>query len=314
MKNSIIKSLIRKKYISKPISYIFKPILAFSIYLENKIVHIPITGGKVVYDDILLFFPDNFDTNYATKIFWKGNQGYEPFNWLVLKYFIEKSDIFFDIGSQIGLFSVLAKKVNRNIIVYSFEPVSFIYDKNCEFQRVNNTNVNHILKTAISNKDGRDEIIIPTNQNNLTTESRSTLEKISPQASKSHRIESIETITLNTFCNKFSIKSKKILIKIDVEDHEASVIEGSIEFINNNRPIIVCEILYREHLNVKLIDLIESLDYEIYNITAIGLIKVNKYDFHTKRKYRDYLLLHESQISFEGNIIEFSKFNDLIKY
>jgi len=69
------------------------------------------------------------------------------------------------------------------------------------------------------------------------------------------------------------------LVKIDVEDFEASVLSGMQAIIQWDRPFIVCEILTREHGNWGTLKIIESLGYTPYWITPSGYIRVSRLDF-----------------------------------
>ena len=69
------------------------------------------------------------------------------------------------------------------------------------------------------------------------------------------------------------------LVKIDVEDFEADVIEGMRSVIRRDRPFIVCEVLPRKHGNARTLATIESLRYQPYWITPAGYIRVARFDF-----------------------------------
>jgi len=79
------------------------------------------------------------------------------------------------------------------------------------------------------------------------------------------------------------------LIKIDVEDFEANVMEGMTAIITRDRPFIVCEILPRPHRNLRTWKIVESLNYQPYWITPVGYIKVPRFDFG-RGNFTDFLL------------------------
>lgn len=92
------------------------------------------------------------------------------------------------------------------------------------------------------------------------------------------------------------------LVKIDVEDFEADVLEGMYATIQRDRPFIVCEILPRnkEHRNERTRKLVEALNYTAYWITASGYVRVSRFDFERKDS-KDFLL---SPISTASEIID----------
>jgi hypothetical protein len=91
------------------------------------------------------------------------------------------------------------------------------------------------------------------------------------------------------------------LIKIDVEDFEADVLEGMSAVIQRDRPFIVSEILprNREHKNEHTRQVISQLDYSAYWITPCGLIRVTRFDF--ERSNTNFLL---SPVSLQGEVLE----------
>jgi Methyltransferase FkbM domain len=71
------------------------------------------------------------------------------------------------------------------------------------------------------------------------------------------------------------------LIKIDVEDFEAEVLQGMLGVLGRDRPFIVCEILprNREHKNENTRQILQQLGYTPYWITPQGYIRVSRFDF-----------------------------------
>ena len=55
----------------------------------------------------------NIGVSYSSNIFWKETNGFEADTYYVLKELFIVSDYFFDVGSNIGIYSVLAKKIIR---------------------------------------------------------------------------------------------------------------------------------------------------------------------------------------------------------
>lgn len=80
------------------------------------------------------------------------------------------------------------------------------------------------------------------------------------------------------------------LIKIDVEDFEADVLEGMSATIARDRPFIVCEILPRnkEQRNERTRLIIEAWEYTAYWITSGAYIRVSRFDF--ERRSTDFVL------------------------
>ena len=169
--------------------------------------------------------------------------------------FINEGDVIFDIGANIGCFTVpFAKKVGSNGRVYAFEPQKFIFNllkKNAVCNELNNLQIfnnaigdaNTILELNdfdYSQSGNFGGITLTENYDN------SVCAKI-----KGTKKNKIKTLTLNNFLNL----KKCNFLKIDVELMESNVLKGAKEFIKKFRPIIWIEnhLGYPNYLNKYLL-------------------------------------------------------------
>ena len=203
------------------------------------------------------------------EIFWNGiNEGFEKESiklWVKLCSF---SNNIIDIGSNTGIYSLVAKAVNRVSNVYAFEPVERVFNKleaNC---KLNNYQIN-CYNLALSNKDG-EAIFYDTLAEhtysvtiNSTEQNKDLLTKVKTPIMK-----------LSSFVERNKIKGVD-LIKIDVETHEVEVIKGYIQFIKKELPALLIEII-RDKVAIGIENLIKELDYHYFAINEkTGPIKVD---------------------------------------
>jgi FkbM family methyltransferase len=139
---------------------------------------------------------------------------------------------------------------------------------------------------ALSRESGPATFFLPRGEG-LDIESTGTLAADSWQSRKgSPRIE-VETVRFDEYETRHRMRVD--LIKIDVEDFEADVLEGMREIITRDWPFIVCEVLPRVHGNQRTLEIVKALNYQPYWITSAGYIKVPRFDFG-RRNYTDFLL------------------------
>lgn len=301
-------------YIARTIAY---PTRKFCNFLSREITKkIRINGGGVKYDGINLKFPKNIAMGLAGGIYWDDMHGFEPYNWQILRVLLKKSGVkhFIDIGSNYGIYSILAKKYNSDLMVDAFEPVPSIFEKNLLLHRTNGLRVGlhgnsedgslRILQKAISNKNGTTTLYLPVNMSELEEESTGTIRPDSWQADRQKdKIEiQVETITLDDYFQKIDIQGR-VVIKIDVEDFEAAVFEGAQKSLIKFKPYIICEILKREHGNQETYQILNSLNYKIFGITARGLFIFNSGDFFAPRPCSDFFCIHKDILA-ENNLSE----------
>jgi len=171
--------------------------IGFSIFNLARALQVQIArrvrrnGGTCLYDGIRPNFPRNVGIGFLSEISWHGVQGFEPHTWDTLRRLIQRSGTFIDIGSNIGFYSVLAKRVAPQIDVLSFEPVPALCEQSRKFHASNGVRPN-IYQIAISDTDGRAKLYQPI-EVDVDETSASTLATESWQARKTHRDVVVET-------------------------------------------------------------------------------------------------------------------------
>jgi FkbM family methyltransferase len=276
-------------YLSQLLAYSTKPLHSISaqaaLHIEKRIrknsVTISLPNGKS------LSIGRNSGIGIASLLFWHGLDGFEPETSRTLRFFFERAATFVDVGANCGLYSILGALWNPSLSVVAFEPVPSIFDG---LKR--NVLLNQLQgqvrceNVALSHESGRATFFLPRTET-LDVESTGTLASDSWQSRKgSPRIE-VETVRFDEYETRHPMRTD--LIKIDVEDFEADVLEGMKGIITRDRPFIVCEILPRTHGNQRTRKIVEALDYQPYWITSAGYVRVPRFDFD-RGNFTDFLL------------------------
>jgi len=203
-------------------------------------------------------------------IFWSGLAGkWEKFSietWTTLS---KNSEVIFDVGANTGIYSLVAKTVNKNARVYAFEPVRRVYEKLLFNNKINNYDINCINKAA-SNQTGYAELFDTNEEHEYSASLNNNSGLINAQ-----NVTKIETVTLDNFIKANGIKHPD-LIKIDVETFEPEVLEGFSETLRVSRPTLIIEIL-TDDIGKRVTELTGGLGYLYFNIDeASGLKKVER--------------------------------------
>ena len=137
---------------------------------------------------------------------------------------IKKSKIFFDIGANLGYYSLIAAKVmdNEGEIV-AFEPSKRNYEILVKDLELNNAVQVRAINAAIFDHDGRVY---------LKEGNHGGLDKIDTNAGSYQ----IDCVKLDNWC--FRNGTYPDIMKIDVEGAETFVLEGAREIIEKYKPII----------------------------------------------------------------------------
>jgi FkbM family methyltransferase len=277
-------------YMLRLLSYpLFLLSRAMSAWITRKV---KINGKPVLFFGKKIIFPPNVGININTKIYWKGSQEFEPLTSKTLVTLFSVSDVFFDIGSNFGIYSVLAQKINRNIEVHCFEPLPNIYEDNLKFHSVNGTNRQRVYNIGLSSEAGNVKLFVPDVYAIDSEITSSSIERsfFYNQKFQTRQLD-IRTRMLDEFKDLTSLMDKRILLKIDVEGHELSLLAGGHLFLSERRPVIVIEIDKNESNVKSLWRFFKDSRYCVYAMTNIGYFRLSLDAFLEFKGGRDFLLL-----------------------
>jgi FkbM family methyltransferase len=184
----------------------------------------------------------------------------EPYESRQLEHFIEEMaayqyDAFIDVGANFGLYSLIAAQSGRLAEVLAFEP-----DPRNHQQLAANILLNRltgkirVYGAGLSNRDTATSFL----QENGRSTGQSRIEQTAPPATRLSRYTRTTIDTLR-FDNHFSYRDRKLLVKIDVEGHEAEVIDGMRNLLAGNHCHLQVEAFDRNLSTVE--DILGSLGY-----------------------------------------------------
>ena len=165
--------------------------------------------------------------------------------------------VFFDVGANIGVYSVIGCLRSDRLKSYAFEPVS-------ENQALLRKNVaSHQLEHRIS--------VQP-----IAVSATSGTAVIHLYHSGTHSIDNdigtnvreIDTISLDEFTAQEGVAPD--IMKVDVEGHEAAVIDGALRMLARDTPTVFMEYIPSAHRNVEgLVERIPSLFSVCFTIDEV---------------------------------------------
>ena len=202
-------------------------------------------------------------------IFYKNS--YEEEQIEFIKNYINKNKIkiFIDIGSNIGIYSLIIGKTFKDIKVLSFEPVKNTFNNFNYNIKLNRLTKN--IKTfnfGLSNKSGTQKMIALKKKNYIQSGGYS----FYIPKRRIQKNEVIEYYKSKIGDKIIKFRNQNLIIKIDVEGFEKEVLYGLKKLLNKNKILIQIEIFEK---NFYIIN-------KILNKNKFKLIyKVNKSnDFH----------------------------------
>ncbi|NET31565.1 MAG: FkbM family methyltransferase [Cyanothece sp. SIO1E1] len=193
----------------------------------------------------------------------------------MLSMFMDNAKHVFDIGANIGVWSVLMTKLNQDAVIHSFEPNLNIFSllkRNIKENRCPKVVLNNV---AVSNSEDELEFQVPKNA--------SIFGRVSPNGDARDdegRFDNSTTFTipsmsLSHYCRKHAIDQIDFL-KIDIEGHELAAFQGFEEMLRYQR----IKAIYMETIEANfirmgvsyraLLEFIDSCGYQFFAINPDG--------------------------------------------
>jgi FkbM family methyltransferase len=192
-------------------------------------------------------------------LFWAGLfGGWEKASLRLWHELSKDSETILDVGANTGVYALLARTTNPQANVFAFEPVERVYAKLVTNVELNGYDITCVDKAA-SNADGT-AVIYDTPSAHTYSVTVNTNRMNAPDA---FPVE-IETTTLDTFVKEYGLSSVD-LMKIDVETHEAEVLEGFSDHLKLFRPTLLVEIL-NDEVARRIAEAVGGVHYLYFNI------------------------------------------------
>ncbi len=173
---------------------------------------------------------------------------------------VRQGMVFYDIGANVGFFSVLAAKlVGPAGAVYAFEPVpenASLVERNARLNALGNISV---FEVAVSDQTGRSELLLARYAGGAVLKSAGTPPDLSGCIS-------VETATIDDLVKRQELRPPDI-VKIDVEGAERNVLQGMVDTLRRRGPTVVME--FDDAVEAKCLEkmgacrkLLETVQYE----------------------------------------------------
>lgn len=182
--------------------------------------------------------------------------------------FIKEGDVILDVGAHVGFYSMLTSSlVGDKGEVHSFEPTPWTYEilkKNTE--KLSNVILNN---KAVSDK----KEIIPFKDYGPGYGAYNTAHKKGSILKKKAETMNIGTVVLDEYCKGENIAPD--FIKLDAEGYEYAILQGMVNILEVNRPVVTLEVAGGEEWSgncKKSIEFLVSKKYKPYEMGLDGFI------------------------------------------
>jgi len=245
-------------------------------------------------------------TNYITHLlFWNGYQNFEYTD--IFEILIQKVESYYDIGANIGYYSLLAARLNPKIKIVAFEPARGPFHYLSKNIKINNFHQIKAENIAFSHENGEIEFYEAFNPKYAYLKYH-----LGGEGNAGSKTDKNSFTTFRRLAIRFDdyVKKNEVeqidLIKIDTEGTEKFILQEAQRVLSEMKPIVICETLF-DTIEVDLEHIFKTHGYEFYNHTERGLAKVEKITRIKDDGVRNCFFVHPSKY---GLIEEFIYSND----
>ena len=171
-----------------------------------------------------------------------------------------------DVGAYVGFYTLIAAHANPSGRVYSFEPMSDVFERLRSNVALNGLENVLCINSAVGDEDGGAEFFYMPSEmpcsSSLSYQFMSSVVDL--------KVSTVPVTTLDRFVLENRIE-RVDLVKIDTETTEPQVIRGMTRTLARDNPDIVCEVLGRGAESA-LEEMLRPLGYHFYHLTPDGPI------------------------------------------
>lgn len=184
----------------------------------------------------------------------------------------------FDVGANVGEYSLSLKKIFPLSAIYAFEPNPVSFKDLTEKKTI----IADFYPFCSGLGSSKSQTKIYTYKNHLASEHATIIKDVMVQLHKSEEVEeyAVDIISLDNFCERMNI-NKIHFIKIDTEGYELEVLKGAVKLIKN-KAIEVIQFEFNEmniFSKVFLKDFYSLLpDYSFFRLNIQKLTPLGKYN------------------------------------
>lgn len=216
---------------------------------------------------------------------------YEQEELEIFDQIIDTESVLFDIGANIGWYSLNWAKQFPSCTIHAFEPISETHQlcaKNFELNHAQNI---HLHQLAISDKDGPQEYFFSSEASVLASS-----ENIMDY--ENAKKVSVNVETLDTFVGNNMSGAHIDLLKCDVEGGEFATVKGAVETIRRDKPIIVLELFHEwskkfDYHPDEVLRFLEDLGYSAF-LPKVGKLEPVQHYLGEGFSRQNYFFLHKT--------------------
>lgn len=228
-------------------------------------------GGKIILEL-------NLKDDLCRQWYYWGYCGYERATVSLYCKLLKFGSCIFDIGANVGYYTLLAAIHLEGAQVHAFEPNPQVFSSLSHNTGLNSLTSVHLSQKAMSDQDGDVCFFLP-------PEDAASNGSLIQGFASGQKPLMVESIRFDTYCAANNI-ARVDLIKMDVEGAEIKVLKGMGDLVDRWQPDFICEVL--APFDSELDRFFAERPYRKFMISDDGLVEVTR--IRANPNFRDYYL------------------------
>lgn len=250
-------------FLLRQLFFVFKKIIPLRYLLPiSGTFSLHITSQKQIYLSV------NQTSYIAKTLYYHGFSNYEYSS--IFWKLASKMDCFFDVGANIGYYSLLAASAQPKMTIHAFEPspgAMHYFQKNIQLNHYQA--LIHPHSVALGSETGKATFYTIKNPKFPSIPNLSGEHNLGTKKNLKHNPHVVETMQLDDFVKLHDIQ-KIDIIKLDTEGNEHHILKSAHQSIQKFQPILICEVLYQT-IESDLQSIVEQHNYHIFSVKGSQL-------------------------------------------
>lgn len=196
----------------------------------------------------------------AFELHWKGWKYFSPFSILTMQALLRDAGAFFDLGANIGYYSLFAASEKPDLAITAFEPSSSTFATLRANAALNGSRIT-CENAAVSDTTGTRVFHLPRSPMSGSLEA-----SFNPRV---ERFEAVRTWRLDDYVAEHPFVGRP-LIKAIIEGHEPSFMRGARSLLDQHRPDMIVAV--SKPWDDESLDALRRRGYSFHQITDRGLV------------------------------------------
>lgn len=239
----------RLRRLARPLGERIKP-----EWLGSRIAHVELANGKTVR---MIGFAESYLT---FELHWKGWRYFSPYSILTLQELLRGAGSFYDVGANVGYYSLFAASTADELQITAFEPSPRNFPLLAANAALNGSRI-HCVNAAVSDATGRATLHLP--KSNMSGSLEAAFNDAVQEEAEVH------AYALDDFLDRRPPPAGRVVIKAIVEGHEPNLLRGAARLLTERQPDMILAVSRR--YDDETVAALRARGYSFYAITDEGL-------------------------------------------